>query len=87
MGLDRQRVAVAPALLLAGLVSFSVACLDPKPSTVVQWRAGRDWRCDESQVHVRHLDRSDLFEASGCGHLQVYDCAAGDCNPVTNSSR
>ncbi len=54
-------------------------CLDPKTEGVLTWRSARDWRCDESQVHVRALG-SDQYEATGCGHAQVFDCSGGgDC--------
>ena len=69
------------------IVSALVGCFDPKPESVLTWRSARDWHCDESQVQVGRLGH-DLYEATGCGRTQVFDCSGGDdCVPVAPHSR
>jgi len=59
--------------IVLGLVLLAAACFDPTTRSVVRWRAAREWRCDESEVTVSAL-RVGVFEATGCGRSQTYDC-------------
>lgn len=71
-------------VLVLGLVLLAVGCFDPTPRSVVTWKAAHDWRCNENDVKVRAL-RVGIFEATGCGRSQTYDCNVSECVPIAAS--
>jgi len=71
--------------IVIGFALLAGGCLDPTTRSEVRWKASHEWRCDESGVTVRAL-RVGVFEATGCGRSQTYDCNVSECVPVSAPS-